>query len=586
FAGKPLAMDKLGYRYKPNTNQLDHITDDVNAANYTEDIDGQGTNNYEYDEIGNLVKDKAEGIGQSQQSKIEWTVYGKISSIRKDNGMLIAYTYDAGGNRISKAVSNDGGTTTTWYVRDAGGNVMGVYVSGDNTKNSGRLTQTETHLYGSSRLGLYKAEVDVTLAATNTATLAGGKTAYLYSFTRGEKFFELSNHLGNVLAVVTDKKLQHTEDNSTVDYYLADVASANDYAPFGMQLVGRTVSTGGYRYGFNGKENDKETIGTSTYDYGFRIYSPAIGRFLSVDPLMASYPWYTPYQFAGNKPIAAIDLDGLEEKIVVSGSEESHGRYSLNFILPAMKKIDAHKTENKTTEVSWLIFRAGYTEKQVQQINSWSAARNVNVTWLNSSEEFVNYINTKNTSNNPSLVNRRKDDLIQSIDIYSHGIPGMFDFGHGHNENNAQGIKISEAYKFDESKLGMISQDAFMTEAVLTSNACRTGAGASIGDVSLFSSEPENSLAQKIADRLNITVNALQSRSLYTGILGNKVDLFLKDKFGSPTNRDSNGNDWMKNLNEIQYPTKGSTPYFAPGWTTFKKGKNPEVKNQGNMVVK
>jgi hypothetical protein len=26
-----------------------------------------------------------------------------------------------------------------------------------------------------------------------------------------------------------------------------------------------------------------------------------------------SYPWYTPYQFAGNKPIKFIDLDGLEE---------------------------------------------------------------------------------------------------------------------------------------------------------------------------------------------------------------------------------------------------------------------------------
>ena len=36
---------------------------------------------------------------------------------------------------------------------------------------------------------------------------------------------------------------------------------------------------------------------------------------MSVDPLTSSYPWYTPYQFAGNKPIAAIDLDGLEEKI-------------------------------------------------------------------------------------------------------------------------------------------------------------------------------------------------------------------------------------------------------------------------------
>jgi hypothetical protein len=49
------------------------------------------------------------------------------------------------------------------------------------------------------------------------------------------------------------------------------------------------------------------------YDYGFRIYDPRIGRFLSVDPITSDYPWYTPYQFAGNKPIAFTDLDGLEE---------------------------------------------------------------------------------------------------------------------------------------------------------------------------------------------------------------------------------------------------------------------------------
>jgi RHS repeat-associated protein len=82
-----------------------------------------------------------------------------------------------------------------------------------------------------------------------------------------------------------------------------------------MIMPGRRFSAGGsYRYGFNGKELDKETTGTTTYDYGFRIYSPALGRFLSVDPLSKSYPWYTPYQFAGNKPIAFIDLDGKEEE--------------------------------------------------------------------------------------------------------------------------------------------------------------------------------------------------------------------------------------------------------------------------------
>jgi len=44
-----------------------------------------------------------------------------------------------------------------------------------------------------------------------------------------------------------------------------------------------------------------------------RGYDPRVGRFWSTDPLTRSYPWYTPYQFAGNMPIWAIDLDGLEE---------------------------------------------------------------------------------------------------------------------------------------------------------------------------------------------------------------------------------------------------------------------------------
>ncbi len=132
------------------------------------------------------------------------------------------------------------------------------------------------------------------------------------TFTRGDKFFELSNHLGNVLVTITDKKLQHSANNTAVDYYLPDVISTQDYYPFGMQMPGRKYSSASYRFGFNGKEKDKEVSATTTYDYGFRIYSPALGRFLSVDPLTGNYPWYTPYQFAGNTPIQAIDLDGLE----------------------------------------------------------------------------------------------------------------------------------------------------------------------------------------------------------------------------------------------------------------------------------
>jgi len=85
-----------------------------------------------------------------------------------------------------------------------------------------------------------------------------------------------------------------------------------------MQMPGRKLS-GGYRYGFNGKENDNEVKGEGNQqDYGMRIYDGRIGKFLSVDPLTKAYPELTPYQFTENSPIQAIDLDGLEKYVVTN----------------------------------------------------------------------------------------------------------------------------------------------------------------------------------------------------------------------------------------------------------------------------
>jgi RHS repeat-associated protein len=128
----------------------------------------------------------------------------------------------------------------------------------------------------------------------------------------GKQVFELSNHLGNVLATITDKKLQVSLNTTSTAYFEADVQTVQDYYAFGMQMPGRK-SSGGYRYGFNGKENDNEVKGEGNQqDYGMRIYDPRLGRFLSVDPITEKYPELTPYQFASNRPIDGIDLDGLE----------------------------------------------------------------------------------------------------------------------------------------------------------------------------------------------------------------------------------------------------------------------------------
>jgi RHS repeat-associated protein len=133
---------------------------------------------------------------------------------------------------------------------------------------------------------------------------------------RGLRHYELSNHLGNVLATISDKKIGVSGNSVAIDYYNADIVTAQDYYPFGMMMPGRNYNASGvsdYRFGFNGKENDNEVKGEgSQQDYGMRIYDPRIGKFLSVDPIASKYPELTPYQFASNSPIASIDLDGLE----------------------------------------------------------------------------------------------------------------------------------------------------------------------------------------------------------------------------------------------------------------------------------
>lgn len=102
-----------------------------------------------------------------------------------------------------------------------------------------------------------------------------------------------------------------------------------------MLMPGRHANTGDYRYGFNGKEMDDEVKGEGNqYDYGFRIYDPRIGKFLSTDPLFRGYPYYTPYQFAGNKPIWAVDLDGLEEY-----TKTSSRQYSIDYIINSTGEI-------------------------------------------------------------------------------------------------------------------------------------------------------------------------------------------------------------------------------------------------------
>jgi len=101
-------------------------------------------------------------------------------------------------------------------VRDAQGNALAVY---DNA--GGASNWKEQMLYGSSRLGIYTSNIVVPAETVSPY----GEVA---NFILGKRFYELSNHLGNVLATVTDKRIW--ADGLPTP----DIASAQDYYTFGM----------------------------------------------------------------------------------------------------------------------------------------------------------------------------------------------------------------------------------------------------------------------------------------------------------------------------------------------------------------
>jgi hypothetical protein len=308
-------FDNLTYNYatlsgKRIDNKLLSVSDNPAGGNLStgEDLVTQPSNNYQYDEIGNLIYDESEEI-----ATIEWTVSGKISKIIRSQGSTKAdleFHYDPSGNRITKIVKPAGASDWIWtyYFRDATGNVMATYkeyTEGTHPSSLTHMDLIERYIYGSSRIGVDTVVVHMEQSAP---------TGYQINYRKlGAKHFELTNHLGNVMAVVTDKKLPidlNTPDQLT-DAFLPDIVSVTDYYPGGMLIPGRNFSSEKYRFGFNRHERDDEIKGSGNHltwgDYGM---DPRLGRRWIIDPQWHRLPGQSPYSVNNNNPISFTDPDG------------------------------------------------------------------------------------------------------------------------------------------------------------------------------------------------------------------------------------------------------------------------------------
>ena len=256
-------LDKLSYTYLGN--RLNTLSDAAqrqvlaDVDHFTTRVNGAA---YRYDANGNIQYDPHKGI--------TYTYNHLNKPIRAEfrNNSFINWIYSADGTKLQQQYSGDSSATHD-------------YVGGFFYVQKGSSDRQLQHL----------------IHEEGRALKLGNRFRYE---------FDLKDHLGNVRLSFTDKN-----GNGTLEK--GEVLSAAAYYPFGMKMGGFSYQQGTEkRLGYNGKEWHQE-LGLGLYDYGFRWYDPAIARFPSVDPLAEDFTHYTPFQYAGNKPIKFIDLDGLEE---------------------------------------------------------------------------------------------------------------------------------------------------------------------------------------------------------------------------------------------------------------------------------
>ncbi|TCI90296.1 RHS repeat domain-containing protein [Tenacibaculum sp. M341] len=253
-------MDELSYEYYENKpNQLKRVDDAVTIDTHADDIKDQDGDNYEYNSIGQLIRNEEEKVDY------EYNASGLVTLVKYNGKNKVAFQYnDKNFRTVKLTYENDGVSVEkrTDYLLDVAGKVLAIYENG---------IQKEFPIYGAGRLGIYNK-------ATSTSV------------------YQLTDHLGNVRAVIAKDETGNA----------AAITSATDYYPFGMAMTNRKWGANGYRYGYQGEfaETDVETLKPS---FQLRIYEPRIGRWLTPDPYGQ---YHSPYMAMDNTPNQSVDPDG------------------------------------------------------------------------------------------------------------------------------------------------------------------------------------------------------------------------------------------------------------------------------------
>jgi len=319
-------------------------------------ITGQPTATYSYDPAGNLSS-----VSQPTGSaSIAYDARNHLASITRPNGVSTQDTYDAAGGLLT--ITHSGGQSIQvplTYSYDASSN-RSAYTANfaqpqavANTFDSdNRLTASGGTSYTYDDNGNLTSSTDSTGTTTyawdsrnrlaSVSAPGGQKTTFLYDFagnlvqqsdagptlnlTQSFVLDDLTNvaYIGrsngdsvSVLAGRTlDQDFAVVHANGQVEYKLGDATNSTQatvdqngklVSSFSYEPFGKTTTSSTYPFQFTGRV----PVAAGLYYYRARFYCPAVGRFISEDPLGIGAGGNL-YAYANNDPIDANDPRGLQ----------------------------------------------------------------------------------------------------------------------------------------------------------------------------------------------------------------------------------------------------------------------------------
>ncbi len=233
--------------YSSNFSQPQAVANTFNSDNR---ITASGGNSYSYDNNGNL----ASSTGSAGTTTYAWDTRNRLVSISQPGGQSTTFQYDFLGNLIQQSDAGPSLTLTQSFVLD-------------DLTNAAYIGRTN----GDSVAVLAGRTIDQDLAVVH----ANGQVEY---------------KLGDAI----------NSTQATVDQ-TGKLVSSFSYEPFGQ-----TTTTSTYPFQFTGRV--PATAGL--YYYRARYYCPALGRFISEDPIGTMSGDALLYKYAGNNPVNRTDPSG------------------------------------------------------------------------------------------------------------------------------------------------------------------------------------------------------------------------------------------------------------------------------------